>query len=281
MAPAPFNKTTVIAFAPKYVIVNKLDYPILVQQRLAGSVQSGTTLVVRNHGQDKHQELHLQAAKKSSPVSNHIQFAIQTTGSPADIPPPAQFEDCWSKPFSVEKFEDFNAKVKLYGWQTPQQPEKQEWYQPSSYTDGYQFVRVSVTPSPDARGDATLFIILSNPAVEEFVIKNQTHTAISFCNYDFKAKAKVGRLASLHPFKSTAFAWDLRDLANKYVWIQVGNRSKSVSLDKASQLDENRQLKPNGLFVIDNEQFYTTLKIKEEGTKVLSIKSKQLAQKQN
>jgi hypothetical protein len=45
-----------------------------------------------------------------------------------------------------------------------------EWHQPQEYTYFHQISRVSIIPSNEQ--SSTFFVILSNPAVEEYIIRN-------------------------------------------------------------------------------------------------------------
>ena len=53
------------------------------------------------------------------------------------------------------------------------------WYEPQPYNNWKQIVRVIVTPN-SSDSDATLLVILDNPAVEEYIIKNKTNQPIRF-----------------------------------------------------------------------------------------------------
>jgi hypothetical protein len=69
-------------------------------------------------------------------------------------------------------------------------------------------VRVSISPNDD---DTTLFVILSNPAVEEFICKNTTQSPLLFTKYDKQNQSAMGSLQQLAPNSSCAFVWDARD----------------------------------------------------------------------
>jgi hypothetical protein len=69
-------------------------------------------------------------------------------------------------------------------------------------------VRVSISPNDD---DTTLFVILSNPAVEEFICKNTTQSPLLLTKYDKQNHTAIGSLQQLAPNSSSAFVWDARD----------------------------------------------------------------------
>ena len=69
-------------------------------------------------------------------------------------------------------------------------------------------MRVSISPNDD---DTTLFVILSNPAVEEFICKNTTQSALLFTKYDKQNQSAIGSQQQLDSNSSCAFVWDARD----------------------------------------------------------------------
>ena len=112
----------------------------------------------------------------------------------------------WTPPFQIDQLEDFQTQLKLTNeiengpGQTPksqqttsnehtEQEELGEWYEPRTYNNRHQIVRVSISPNDD---DTTLFVILSNPAVEEFICKNTTQSPLLFTKYDKQNQSALG-----------------------------------------------------------------------------------------
>ena len=116
----------------------------------------------------------------------------------------------WTPPFQIDQLEDFQTQLAIENGpgQTLKSQHAPEWYEPQQYNNGQQIVRVSISPNDD---DTTLFVILSNPAVEEFICKNTTQSPLLFTKYDKQAQSALGSLTTLAPNSSCAFVWDARD----------------------------------------------------------------------
>lgn len=119
-------------------------------------------------------------------------------------------EALWTPPFQIDQLEDFQTQLAIENGpeQTLKSQHAPEWYEPQQYNNEHQIVRVSISPNDD---DTTLFVILSNPAVEEFICKNTTQSSLLFTKYDKHNQSAMGSLQQLAPNSSCAFVWDARD----------------------------------------------------------------------
>lgn len=148
-------------------------------------------------------------------------------------------------------------------------------------------VRVIIT-SNSQDDDATLLIILENPATEEFLIKNKTGITLQFHKYD-KAKRRIldEVPAILEGYKSMPFVWDNRDINDKQVLILAPKKKATASLDQVSKYDQKKkEPKRNNLFrlAVRNSQdpqprliqLYSTLKVNQMSTKILTIYHREL-----
>lgn len=97
----------------------------------------------------------------------------------------------------------------------------------------YQFVRVSVVPSDS--DSSTLFVILSNPAKEEYVIKNYTDVDFYISKY-FADTGKPSKhiMAKIEAKSEGAIVWDTPDISSKFIHLACANKGNHVSLDKVS-----------------------------------------------
>lgn len=145
-------------------------------------------------------------------------------------------------------------------------------------------MRVIIT-SNSHDDDATLLIILENPATPEFLIRNKTGVALEFFKYE---KAKRRTLDDV-PFvleghTRRAFIWDNREVNDKQVLIRAPKKKATASLDQVSRYDTKRKrLKRNNLFrlAVRNSQdtaprailLYSTLEVDSMSTKILTIYS--------
>ena len=93
-----------------------------------------------------------------------------------------------------------------------------EWYQPQEYTNYNQVNRISIIPSNEQ--SSTFFIILSNPMVEEYIIRNRTDLQINIFKYLWKqSKCEQMCDGKLNGQSSVSFVWDTTDIAEKYISI--------------------------------------------------------------
>jgi len=76
-------------------------------------------------------------------------------------------------------------------------------------------VRVIITSNSND-DDATLLIILENPAHEEFVIKNKTGVTLEFYKYNRARQSILDETPTiLEGYSSMPFIWDNRDIIDK------------------------------------------------------------------
>lgn len=170
---------------------------------------------------------------------------------------------------------DFQTKHRLYKYD---EATSTEWHQPSAYTFRNLISRVSVTPSTEQ--SSTLFVILSNPALEEIVIKNRTDEELTVAKYNKRLGQPFGAADGAIAARSNAvFAWDSTDITDKWLYVRAGATTGAVSLEQVSQLDSNKAPLKKLLFVLgrapDAVHFYTRLKLTEQGTKILEVLSQE------
>lgn len=183
-APAPYNKTILLTVAPRYIIVNMLDYPVLIQQFAQESKQNIAPSLISQHIKMNQQELHLQRVPQSCKTPNHITFTCILDRN--RIPPALNEKGIgkyWARPFSIETLNDFQTKMQLHPFD-PAKNATGQWYQPSEYNSMTQISRISIIPSDEQ--SSCFFVILSNPIVEEYVIKNKTEKPMVVCKYLWK-----------------------------------------------------------------------------------------------
>jgi len=114
-----------------------------------------------------------------------------------------------------------------------------DWYVPQPYNRGKQIVRVSIIPS--AQLSSTLFITLSNPPIEEYIVKNQTDETVHLFKY-FKSSGKPGKEveAVLQPRGEACIVWDAPDVSPKCLTVYCGGAHHWVNLE---ELDNKKKEK--------------------------------------
>lgn len=81
-------------------------------------------------------------------------------------------------------------------------------------------MRVIIT-SNSQDDDATLLIVLENPATEEFVIKNKTGIQLELYKYDRVKKRILDQVPTvLEGYTSIPFVWDNRDINDKNLLVR-------------------------------------------------------------
>lgn len=199
----------------------------------------------------------------------------------------------WAQPFSVDQLDDFQTQIveeEAARIGEAVQAQHPQWNEPHGDNGYRRVVRVIIT-SNSQDDDATLLIILENPATEEFVIKNKTGIPLELFKYDRVKKRALDQVPTLlDGYSSMPFVWDNRDINDKNILFrQPDNQKKkaTASLDQVSKFDQKKkELKQNALFnlkVMNPEktepriiQLYTVLKVNEMSTKILSIYHKEL-----
>jgi len=220
---------------------------------------------VKGRGQQK--EFHLQATPSGCRTPSHILFAMLP--DPSRPPPPFDKEgrgQYWADAFSIDTMCDFQTKLMVSGQeQAGHGAELQgaEWYEPSRYTSGHRVCRVSVIPSSE--DSSTLFVVVSNPALEEYVIHNDTALDLTVGKF-FRSTGKADtEHVSLGGRQRVAFVWGSTEEAEKALQISCGSKSERVSLDQVTKT-------PQPLFKLKDQKVASTLELTETGTKVLKIK---------
>ena len=92
-------------------------------------------------------------------------------------------------------------------------------------------MRVIIT-SNSQDDDATLLIILENPATEEFVIKNKTGITLELYKYE-KARQRIldDVPTVLDGYSSMPFVWDNREVNDKQLLVRAPKKKATASLD--------------------------------------------------
>ena len=97
----------------------------------------------------------------------------------------------------------------------PSSESDKKWSDPSAYTNFKKFIRVIITPN-EKENDASLLIILEEPALEEFIIKNKSPVPLEIFKFHKVQKNILDPLPLiLVPGSTIAFAWDNRDIIDK------------------------------------------------------------------
>lgn len=127
-----------------------------------------------------------------------------------------------------------------------------QWNEPQASNGFRRVVRVIIT-SNSQDDDATLLVILENPATEEFVIKNKTGIQLELYKYDKVKKRILDQVPTvLEAESSIPFVWDNREINDKNLLVlQPQNQKKkaTASLDQVSKFDQKKkELKQNALF---------------------------------
>jgi hypothetical protein len=156
----------------------------------------------------------------------------------------------------------------------------QDWYEPSIYTSMYQFVRVSVVPSDS--DSSTLFVILSNPAKEEYIIKNQTDIDFYVCKWHSDTKKPSKHImAKVEARSEAAIVWDTPEISYKFIHLACTNKGNHVSLDKVSAMTKKKERQRHHLFKLNQLEYFTNLVLTpESGTKILKIKCRAFNEKE-
>ena len=127
-----------------------------------------------------------------------------------------------------------------------------QWNEPQASNGFRRVVRVIIT-SNSQDDDATLLVILENPATEGFVIKNKTGIQLELYKYDKVKKRILDQVPTvLEAESSIPFVWDNREINDKNLLVlQPQNQKKkaTASLDQVSKFDQKKkELKQNALF---------------------------------
>lgn len=138
-----------ITIVPRYILINKLPYPIRVSQFNANEN------IVLEPGQRSW--YNFKNAKKQTDKKLTIGDFLEDGDSPM------------SAPFLVEDLDDFQLPYKSVaaGANTGGEP---SWFEPSEANNMMKCVRVVVT----TQDDASLFVYFQNPEMPEYSINNAT-----------------------------------------------------------------------------------------------------------
>ena len=139
-------------------------------------------------------------------------------------------------PFSADDLEDFQTQHKhcenvnnfsnkpeeveyLDGNVVSLLPDKnKKWYEPQNFNQWQLYTRVIITMCP-SDNDSAILIIFDEPRHEEYLVSNETNTAIKFAKFDHKAKANFHELITIPAKEYAPFVWNYREKLLKRVQI--------------------------------------------------------------
>jgi len=85
-------------------------------------------------------------------------------------------------------------------------------------------------------------VILDEPTVPEYKIRNDTKTYFSFCKHDIATETDLGTWTQLKPGEEVSFVWDLREKLIKRLKIKILEEEHLLQFDKCSEYSKKREI---------------------------------------
>lgn len=245
--PVPFEKTTFLTIQPKYVVINKLPIPIVIQQVFRPREKSKLDPLgkkelppdlenVRNFEpaeKDKNGKVILEnfCNKRSfhlvkAPDKEFLErINVETELVDNQIEFKPEDGEEWSLPFAITDIEDFQCENKY-------NKNGKEWYEPNEETGMNLITRVIISHE-----QGSMFIIFEQPTLQEFIFHNQTNLPIFFRKYNKKGRVSLDKDATkAKPDQRMPFTWGYRENLVKHlkVYISADPRAEYciISLDQ-------------------------------------------------
>lgn len=226
-APDPLINSSLISFAPRFLIWNLLSLPIYIKQSQIQGKDQDIIAVLPN---TKDHKTPLEFNFNDYDKDKNIHVSADTAN--------------WSGAFSLENIEDFQVKVRSPKTESEKNLNvfKTQWYMPTDKKP-YRYIRVLISSSDEA----TIHIAFLSPKDPDFRIVNKTNEKIMY-----KQLGVVGNYQEIDPDTVDYWAWEDHLTKVKKLQLSLLQETQIYSIEKIKEY-QKRKLGPYDVSIEVND----------------------------
>lgn len=243
-APAPYTKSKIVTFVPRFMIWNYLELPISIRQY--GVPDSNISTLSAKSDQKNSMPYYFDNYKKSK--------AIIVSDPQVD---PENDPSAWSGPFSLENIEDFQVKFvsKPTEVENKLNPFLKGWFIPRSGVS-IRYARVFIY----SQDEATVHIVFLDPKDPDFQILNNSTEDLNIRQLGCEKIYKLPKESTIY------WAWENHLLEKKRIEIIPDQKKeiKHFSLEKVKEIKKKKFKKQEVALIVDGVTRKLVIKYERE-----------------